>query len=165
MNRSLETVHAPAGPARKTTSWEQIQEGFDRAATRLRLPPGVSQLLRRALREHRVAALVRMDGDPRVSEGIRVQHKDTRRAFKGGVRCHPAADVDDVRARARLMTWKCAVVDLPLFGAKGAIVCDPRTSSAGEQERAGRDRISTRQAAYVSAVERVAHACREKGWV
>jgi glutamate dehydrogenase (NAD(P)+) len=79
---------------------------------------------------------VRMDdGTTSVFEGIRVQHNDARGPFKGGIRFHPSADADDVRALAMLMTWKCAVVDLPLGGAKGAIVCDPRSLSLAEQER------------------------------
>jgi glutamate dehydrogenase (NAD(P)+) len=75
------------------------------------------------------------DGTTKVFEGIRVQHNDARGPFKGGIRFHPSADADDVRALAMLMTWKCAVVDLPLGGAKGAIVCDPRSLSLAEQER------------------------------
>jgi glutamate dehydrogenase (NAD(P)+) len=136
VNRALETAHAPAGPVGKRSPLQEVREQFDRAAARLRLEPGASQLLRSAMREHRVAVPVRMDdGSTRIFEGIRVQHNDARGPFKGGVRFHPAADVDDVRALAMLMTWKCAVVELPLGGAKGAVVCDPRTLSLGEQER------------------------------
>jgi glutamate dehydrogenase len=136
VNRSFETVHAPAQTTRKRTSLQEIQEQFDRAATRLRLEPGASQLLRSAMREHRVAIPVRMDdGSTRVFQGIRVQHNNARGPFKGGIRFHSAADVDDVRALAMLMTWKCAVVDLPLGGAKGAVVCDPQNLRLGEQER------------------------------
>jgi glutamate dehydrogenase (NAD(P)+) len=137
MNPSLSTtVRTATESDRKRTSLEEVREQFDRAATRLRLDPGVSQLLRSPMREHKVAVPVRMDdGSTRIFEGIRVQHNDARGPFKGGIRFHPAADVDDVRALAMLMTWKCAVVDLPLGGAKGAVVCDPRTLSLGEQER------------------------------
>jgi glutamate dehydrogenase (NAD(P)+) len=74
-------------------------------------------------------------GTTRVFEGIRVQHNDARGPFKGGIRFHPAAEADEVRALAMLMTWKCAVAGLPLGGAKGAIVCEPRGLSASEQER------------------------------
>jgi glutamate dehydrogenase len=136
VNRSLNTVPAPAAVHRARTSLEEVQEQFDRAATRLRLGTGTSQLLRSPMRELRVAVPVRMDdGSTRVFEGIRVQHNDARGPFKGGIRFHPDADVDDVRALAMLMTWKCAVVDLPLGGAKGAVVCDPRRLSLAEQER------------------------------
>jgi glutamate dehydrogenase (NAD(P)+) len=75
------------------------------------------------------------DGSTRVFEGFRVQHNDARGPFKGGIRFHASANVDDVRALAMLMTWKCAVLNLPLGGAKGAIVCDPRALSLSEQER------------------------------
>ena len=144
VNRSPETVHGPAEPVGKRSPLQEVREQFDRAATRLRLEPGASQLLRSPMREHRVAVPVRMDdGSTRVFEGIRVQHNDARGPFKGGVRFHPAADVDDVRALAMLMTWKCAVVELPLGGAKGAVVCDPRTLSIGEQERLCRGWIRT----------------------
>jgi glutamate dehydrogenase (NAD(P)+) len=136
VNRSLETVHAPAAPDTQRTPLEEVRQQFDRAAARLRLEPGASQFLRSPMREHRVAVPVRMDdGSTTVFDGIRVQHNDARGPFKGGIRFHPAADIDDVRALAMLMTWKCAVVDLPLGGAKGAIVCDPRSLSIGEQER------------------------------
>ena len=136
MNRSLHTVPAAATIDRTRTSLKEVQAQFDRAAMRLRLGTGTSQLLRAPMRELRVAVPVRMDdGSTRVFEGLRVQHNDARGPFKGGIRFHPAADIDDVRALAMLMTWKCAVVDLPLGGAKGAVVCDPRHLSLGEQER------------------------------
>jgi glutamate dehydrogenase (NAD(P)+) len=75
------------------------------------------------------------DGTRRVFRGVRVQHNDARGPFKGGVRLSPRGDVDDVRALAMAMTWKCAIADLPLGGAKGWIECDPSSLSAQEQER------------------------------
>jgi glutamate dehydrogenase (NAD(P)+) len=126
-SRDTDRVRTPLG---------EVQAQFDRAAQRLGLDSGTRQLLRSPLREHRVAVPVRMDdGSTTVFNGIRVQHNDARGPFKGGMRFHPSADADDVRALAMLMTWKCAVVDLPLGGAKGAIVCDPRSLSVAEQER------------------------------
>lgn len=135
MNRSLQTLERPTDtPAPDALS--EALERFDRAAARLRLDAGTTALLRAPQREHRVHVPVRMDaGTTRVFEGIRVQHNDARGPFKGGIRFHPSVDADDVRALAMLMTWKCAVVGLPLGGAKGAIVCDPRTLSLFEQER------------------------------
>jgi glutamate dehydrogenase len=135
VNGSLQTLatraHAPA-----TNALSEALAQFDRTAVRLGLDSGITQLLRAPLREHRVTVPVRMDdGTTNVFEGIRVQHNDARGPFKGGIRFHPSADADDVRALAMLMTWKCAVVDLPLGGAKGAIVCDPRSLSLAEQER------------------------------
>ena len=135
MNSSLQTLERPTDTAATNTLNEAL-ERFDRAAVRLGLDPGTIGLLRGPMREHRVRVPVRMDaGTTRVFEGFRVQHNDARGPFKGGIRFHPSVDADDVRALAMMMTWKCAVVGLPLGGAKGAIVCDPRTLSLNEQER------------------------------
>jgi glutamate dehydrogenase len=118
------------------TALDEAQARLDRAADRLRLDRGTHDLLRAPMREHRVIVPVRMDdGTTKVFEGIRVQHNNARGPFKGGIRFHPSVNADDVRALAMLMTWKCAVVNLPLGGAKGAIVCDPHALSLGEQER------------------------------
>ncbi|HJR60462.1 MAG TPA: Glu/Leu/Phe/Val dehydrogenase [Vicinamibacterales bacterium] len=112
------------------------QAQFDRVAHRLGLDPAARQLLRAPMREHRVLVPIRMDdGTTNVFESIRVQHNNACGPFKGGIRFHPSATAHEVRALAMLMTWKCAVMNLPLGGAKGAIACDPRVLSAGEQER------------------------------
>jgi glutamate dehydrogenase (NAD(P)+) len=135
VNRSLKTLERREAQ-RPSSPLSEVQAQFDRAARTLGLDDGTAQLLRSPLREHRVMVPVRMDdGTTSVFEGLRVQHNDARGPFKGGIRFHPAADADDVRALAMLMTWKCAVVDVPLGGAKGAIVCDPRRLSLAEQER------------------------------
>ena len=120
MNGSVQTLerltHTPA-----TNALSEAPERFDRASVKLGLDSATTGLLRAPLREHRVRVPVRMDaGTTRVFEGIRVQHNDARGPFKGGIRFHPSVDADDVRALAMLMTWKCAVVGLPLGGAKGA---------------------------------------------
>ena len=135
MNGSVQTLERPTHtPA--TDALSEALERFDRTSARLGLDSATTGLLRAPLREHRVRVPVRMDaGTTRVFEGIRVQHNDARGPFKGGIRFHPSVDADDVRALAMLMTWKCAVVGLPLGGAKGAIVCDPGTLSLTEQER------------------------------
>src|SRR5690606_12775320 len=87
-------------------------------------------------REFQFAIPIRMDdGSHRVFRGFRVQHNDARGPGKGGVRFHASATVEDVRALAMWMTWKCAIADLPLGGAKGLVQCDPRTLSEAEQER------------------------------
>ena len=75
------------------------------------------------------------DGTTKVFNGYRVVHNDARGPAKGGLRFHPQETVDSIRALSMWMTWKCAVVDIPLGGAKGGIVCDPRNLSMGEQER------------------------------
>ena len=118
------------------TAFPEAQAQFDRVAQLLALDPALTQLLRVPMHEHRVLVPVRMDdGTTNVFESIRVQHNNALGPFKGGIRFHPSATADDVRALAMLMTWKCALMNLPLGGAKGAIVCDPRVLSAGEQER------------------------------
>jgi glutamate dehydrogenase len=116
--------------------FEMAQEQFDGIASLLGLDKAVGDLLRWPLREYSFAIPVRMDdGSTRVFRGFRVQHNDARGPSKGGIRFHPAETLDTVRALAMWMTWKCAVVDIPLGGAKGGIVCDPHGLSQHEQER------------------------------
>ena len=126
-------VQAPATPL----SANQIaQQQFDRIADRLGLDQATRDLLRSPRRELQFLIPVQMDdGTRRVFRGVRVQHNDARGPFKGGVRLSPQGDVDDVRALAMWMTWKCAIADLPLGGAKGWIECDPSSLSLHEQER------------------------------
>jgi glutamate dehydrogenase (NAD(P)+) len=91
---------------------------FDRIADRLRLDGATRELLRSPMHEHHFAIPIRMDdGTRRVFRGMRIQHNDARGPFKGGIRFHPSASADEVRALAMAMTWKAAVVDLPLGGA------------------------------------------------
>jgi glutamate dehydrogenase (NAD(P)+) len=93
-------------------------------------------LLRQPLREYSFGIPVRLDdGSIKVFRGFRVQHNDARGPSKGGIRFHPQETLDTVRALAMWMTWKCAVVDIPLGGAKGGVVCDPHNLSAREQEQ------------------------------
>jgi glutamate dehydrogenase len=119
-----------------TNAFEMAQRQFDHVAELLKLDPQVREILRWPLREYHFRIPVRMDdGSIRVFEGFRVQHNDARGPNKGGIRFHPAETVDTVRALATWMTWKCAVVDLPLGGSKGGVVVDPATLSVGEKER------------------------------
>jgi glutamate dehydrogenase (NAD(P)+) len=109
---------------------------FDDAADRLRLDPGIRAVLRVPKRELAVNFPVEMDdGRIQVFSGHRVQHNLARGPAKGGIRYHPEVDVDEVRALAMWMTWKCAVVRLPFGGAKGGVVCDPKVMSQRELER------------------------------
>jgi glutamate dehydrogenase (NAD(P)+) len=109
---------------------------LDRAAEALHLPAGLHQLLRSCKRELVVNFPVRMDDDSlRIYTGYRVQHNLTRGPGKGGIRYHPEVTLPEVRALAMLMTWKCAVVDIPFGGAKGAVACDTKRLSLGELER------------------------------
>jgi glutamate dehydrogenase (NAD(P)+) len=115
--------------------FEMAQSQFDKAADVLGLDVPTRELLRFPLREYHFSIPVRMDdGAVKVFRGFRVQHNDSRGPCKGGIRFHPQETVDTVRALAMWMTWKCAVVDIPLGGGKGGVICDPHNLSAREQE-------------------------------
>ena len=115
------------------STFEEVNQFFDQAAERLGLDDGVRMLLRRPWRELQVAVPVRMDdGNIEVFNGYRVQHNGVRGPYKGGVRYHPDADLEEVRALASLMTWKNALVDIPFGGAKGGVQCAPGTMSEAE---------------------------------
>lgn len=122
----------PAAP----DTFDAARAQFDRIADRLHLDAATRDLLRSPSREFHFTIPIRMDdGSTRVFRAVRVQHNDARGPFKGGVRFHPSASIDEVRSLAMAMTWKTAVVDLPLGGAKGAVFCDPRELTQREQER------------------------------
>jgi glutamate dehydrogenase (NAD(P)+) len=115
------------------------QRQLDEAAARLSLDSGIHALLREPMREFHFSIPVRMDdGSTRLFRGFRVQYNDARGPAKGGLRFHPDETIDTVRALAAWMTWKCSVVDIPLGGGKGGIICDPRGLSPGELERLSR---------------------------
>jgi glutamate dehydrogenase (NAD(P)+) len=121
---------------RPYNSFDVAQAQFDRVAALVELDEGAKELLRHPLREYAFGIPVRMDdGRVRVFRGFRVQHNDARGPSKGGIRFHPLETIDTVRALAMWMTWKCAVVDIPLGGAKGGVVCDPHNLSANEQQQ------------------------------
>jgi len=112
------------------------QQQFDKAADFLNLDSGSRELLREPMREFAFLIPVRMDdGKVKVFKGFRVQHNDSRGPCKGGIRFHPQETVDTVRALAMWMTWKCSVVDIPLGGGKGGVICDPHNLSEHEQEQ------------------------------
>lgn len=112
------------------------QAQFDRVADIIGLDQATRDLLRQPLREYHFLIPVHMDdGTTRVFRGFRIQHNDARGPAKGGIRFHPQETADTVRALSMWMTWKCAVVDIPLGGGKGGIICDPRNLTEGEQER------------------------------
>ncbi len=122
--------------------WIIAQRQLDRAAKILKLAPGVHAVLREPSREMHVSIPVRMDdGSTRVFKGFRVQYNDARGPTKGGIRFHPDETIDTVRALAAWMTWKTAVVDIPLGGGKGGIICNPKQLSMGELERLSRGYI------------------------
>lgn len=123
-------------PSDGTSSFDEVNQSFDKAADRLGLADGVREMLRRPWRELRVSVPVRMDdGSIKVFDGYRVQHNGVRGPYKGGVRYHPDADQEEVRALASLMTWKNALADIPFGGAKGGVQCDPAHLSEDELNR------------------------------
>jgi glutamate dehydrogenase len=115
--------------------FEMAQIQFDNIAEKLDLDQGTRELLRTPLREYAFSIPVHMDdGSVKVFRGFRVQHNDARGPGKGGIRFHPQETIDTVRALSMWMTWKCAVVDIPLGGSKGGVICDPHNLSMREQE-------------------------------
>jgi glutamate dehydrogenase len=116
--------------------FEMAQAQFDKVADILELDQGTRDLLRNPLREYHFSIPVRLDdGSMKIFRGFRVQHNDARGPGKGGIRFHPQETIDTVRALSMWMTWKCAVVDIPLGGSKGGVVCDPHNLSMREQEQ------------------------------
>jgi len=117
-------------------AFHNAQKQFDEAAEILELDKATRDLLRTPMREFHFSIPIRMDdGSMQVFKGFRVQHNDARGPAKGGVRFHPQETIDTVRALAMWVSWKTAVVDIPLGGSKGGIVCDPHNLSLFEQER------------------------------
>ena len=115
------------------------QTQFDKIAGLLNLDVGAKELLRNPVREFHFSIPVKMDdGTSKVFRGFRVQHNDARGPGKGGIRFHPAETIDTVRALSMWMTWKTAVVDIPLGGSKGGVICDPHNLSARELEAIAR---------------------------
>ncbi len=128
--------------------FEIAQRQLDEAAALLKLDPAVHELLRWPIRELHVTLPVKMDdGSTKIFHGFRVQYNDARGPTKGGIRYHPQETIDTVRALAAWMTWKCAVVDIPLGGGKGGIICNPKEMSPGELERLSR--------AYIRQIGRI----------
>jgi glutamate dehydrogenase (NAD(P)+) len=118
------------------SAWHVALQQYDRAADRLNLGPAVREVLRNPKREVTVRFPVQMDdGSTRVYTGYRVWHNVTRGPAKGGIRFHPQTDLEEIRALAMWMTWKCACVKIPYGGAKGGVTCDPKQLSRRELER------------------------------
>ena len=116
--------------------FENAQAQFDKVAEQLNLDAGARALLRTPMKEfHFIIPVTMDDGKTRVFQAYRIKHNDARGPAKGGIRFHPHETADTVRALSMWMTWKTAVLDLPLGGGKGGIVCDPLKLSLGEQER------------------------------
>lgn len=116
--------------------FENAQAQFDKVADILELNQGARDLLRQPMKEFHFTIPVKMDdGSTKVFKAFRIKHNDARGPAKGGIRFHPHETADTVRALSMWMTWKCAVVDIPLGGGKGGVICDPHNLSLSEQER------------------------------
>ena len=121
---------------KETNPWVSAEARFDEAAELLGLDEGLRKILRTAALELKVSVPVMLDdGRYEVFTGYRVQHSIVRGPSKGGVRFAPDVTLDEVRALAAWMTWKCAVVNIPFGGGKGGVICDPALLSPGELER------------------------------
>ena len=119
--------------------FDVAKQQMDRCAEILNLDPNITAMLKTPMRELHVSLPVRMDdGTVRVFQGFRVHYNDAKGVTKGGIRFHPDETIDTVRALAAWMTWKCALLDLPLGGAKGGVICNPKEMSVGELERLSR---------------------------
>ncbi len=129
-------AQAPAAQAPAENPFDTALAQLDAVADRIGLDPGMRDILRHCNRELTMNFPVKMDdGSIRVFTGYRVQHNDARGPVKGGLRYSPNVSLDEVRALAMWMTWKCAVAGLPYGGAKGGVIVDPRALSASELER------------------------------
>lgn len=131
----MQMVRAQTAPSSGSRALAAALNQFDAAADHIALEPGIRAVLRVPQREFTVHFPVkRDDGSVEVFQGYRVQHNVARGPAKGGLRFHPATDLDDVRALAMWMTWKAALVNVPFGGAKGGVTCDPTSMSPKELE-------------------------------
>ena len=125
-----------ATPVVERNAYEAAMENFDHAADALELVPDVREMIKYPERILTVGVPVRMEnGRIRHFDAYRVQHSTVRGPAKGGIRYHPNVTLDEVKALATWMTWKCAVVNIPFGGAKGGVTCNPKEMSQGELER------------------------------
>src|SRR5438046_9606765 len=132
----MATAMAATAPKEELNPFEIAKQQFDRAADYLELDQSLRNILRIDKRHFIVSTPVKMDsGEVKVFEGYLVQHNIARGPAKGGIRYHPNVTLDEVKALASWMTWKCATVNIPYGGGKGGVVCDPKSLSKNELER------------------------------
>ena len=145
---ALTMAQAPVAERPAENAFDTAIAQLEAVADRIGLDAGMREVLRHCKREFTVNFPVKMDdGSIRVFTGYRVHHNEARGPVKGGLRYSPTSSLDEVRALAMWMTWKCAVVGLPYGGAKGGVVVDPQTLSAGELER-----LTRRYAAEIGVI-------------
>jgi glutamate dehydrogenase (NAD(P)+) len=138
----------------KLNPFRIAQQQLDTAAEKLGLDPATHEFLRWPMQELKVILPVKMDdGSTRIFHAFRIQYNTARGPAKGGIRWHPDETVDTVRALAAWMTWKTSVVDIPLGGGKGGIICNPKELSETEKERLAR--------AYMRAIARTVGVSRD----
>jgi len=143
--KKMAQTGSKATHATQENPFQIVQRQIDKCAEILKLEPDVTAFLKNPMRELHVSLPVRMDnGSVKTFQGFRIQYNDARGPGKGGIRFHPDETVDTVRALSAWMTWKCSLLDLPLGGAKGGIICNPKEMSTGELERLSR--------AYIRAI-------------
>jgi glutamate dehydrogenase (NAD(P)+) len=132
----MQSTSAPAMAQGQVNPYDMALQQFDSVVDMLKLDPGIADILRHPQRELIVHFPVRMDdGSLQVFTGFRVHHNIARGPAKGGLRFDPNVNIDEIRALAMWMTWKCAVVGIPFGGAKGGVICDPKSLSLTELER------------------------------
>jgi glutamate dehydrogenase (NAD(P)+) len=132
----MATLSTAAQTTEDLNPFRIAQEQFAAAAKKLKLAQGMREVLSAPRRALCLSLPIKMDdGTIKVFQGFRVQHNNARGPCKGGIRYHPNVSLDEVRALASWMTWKCATVNIPFGGAKGGIICDPRKLSKNELER------------------------------
>ncbi|HMZ31644.1 MAG TPA: Glu/Leu/Phe/Val dehydrogenase, partial [Methanoregulaceae archaeon] len=125
--------------------FEEVKRHLCSCSADLQITPNLEAVMKLPMRELHVSIPVRMDdGSLRAFSGFRVQYNDALGPTKGGIRFHPDETIDTIRGLAAIMTWKCALHNLPLGGAKGGVICNPKKMSQGEIERLSR--------AYIQAI-------------
>ncbi len=135
-NKKIEPPPAPSDDASQESPWETALSQLDEVAELMGLAPGVHEILRTPKRALIVSVPFRMDdGSTRVYQGTRVHHNVTRGPAKGGIRYHPDVGLDETKALAMWMTWKCAIAEIPFGGAKGGVAVNVRDHSRAELER------------------------------
>lgn len=137
-------MDAPPALVKNHNLFEMVKSHICTCSIDLALTPNAEAILKLPMRELHVSIPVRMDdGTIKIFQGFRVQYNDTLGPTKGGIRFHPEETIDTIRGLAALMTWKCALYDLPLGGAKGGVICNPKVMSEGELERLSRAYIQS----------------------